>query len=90
MNTKLTLSIDDEIIKKAKEYANHQQRSLSDLVENYLKAIAVYEPTVRYENLELIKNRTPLADSLLGIISDFSEAEIENARAEYLEQKYLK
>lgn len=90
MNTKLTLSIDDEIIKKAKEYANYQQRSLSDLVENYLKAIAVREPTVRYENLESIKNSTPIADSLLGIISDLSEAEVEQARAEYLEKKYLK
>lgn len=90
MNTKLTLSIDNEVIKKAKEYANHQQRSLSDLVENYLKAIAVHEPTVRYENMEFIKNSTPIADSLLGIISDLSEAEVEQARAEYLEQKYLK
>jgi hypothetical protein len=39
MNTKLTLSIDYEIIEKAKEYAKENGRSVSDIVENYLRTI---------------------------------------------------
>ncbi len=37
MDTKLTLTIEQSIIERAKEYAKDQGRSLSDLVENYLK-----------------------------------------------------
>lgn len=39
MNTKLTLTIDQSIIEKAKKYAKDKERSLSDLIENYLKAL---------------------------------------------------
>ena len=35
METKLTLSLDNEVIKKAKLYAKDKQTSLSDMVENY-------------------------------------------------------
>jgi len=39
MNTKLTLTIDHSIIEKAKRYARERERSLSDLIENYLRAL---------------------------------------------------
>ena len=39
MNTKLTLTIEQKIIQKAKEYAKKQNRSLSDIIENYLKTL---------------------------------------------------
>ncbi|WP_254562564.1 DUF6364 family protein [Dyadobacter diqingensis] len=44
MNTKLTLTIDDAIVDKAKQYARQEGRSLSDLVENYLKAVTAASP----------------------------------------------
>lgn len=37
MKTKLTLTIDKSIIEKAKELANNSGKSLSGLVERYLK-----------------------------------------------------
>ena len=43
MLTKLTLSIDDEVISKAKIYANRKKRSLSKIVEEYLKNLASVE-----------------------------------------------
>jgi predicted CopG family antitoxin len=43
MNTKLTLTIDDQVITKAKKYAKNSGRSLSDLIENYLKNITSSE-----------------------------------------------
>jgi hypothetical protein len=40
MTTKLTLTIDESIIDSAKAYARDQGRSLSDVVENYLKVLS--------------------------------------------------
>lgn len=39
MNTKLTLTLEKSVIEKAKLYAKHTGRSLSDLIENYLAAL---------------------------------------------------
>jgi hypothetical protein len=39
MNVKLTLTIEQSVIEKAKRYAKSKERSLSDLIENYLRAI---------------------------------------------------
>lgn len=39
MQTKLTLTIEKEVIMKAKQYAKQTGRSVSDMVENYLKQI---------------------------------------------------
>lgn len=40
MTTKLTLTIEERVIKTAKRYAQKKGRSLSGLVENYLKTLA--------------------------------------------------
>jgi len=39
MNTKLTLTIDPLVIESAKRYAKTEERSLSDLIESYLKLV---------------------------------------------------
>lgn len=43
MNTKLTLSIEKDVIDKAKNYAKYSGRSLSDLVESYLISLVKKE-----------------------------------------------
>jgi hypothetical protein len=40
MTSKLTLTIEERVIKTAKKYAQKKGRSLSGLVENYLKTLA--------------------------------------------------
>jgi len=57
MSSKLTLSIDKEIIAHAKRYAASQNRSLSDLIESYLKTITGAERkeeeiTIRVKSLQ--------------------------------------
>ena len=59
MNTKLTLTIEQTIIEKAKKYANGKGRSLSNIVENYLKAIT------KEDNIEST-DLTPIVKSLKG------------------------
>ncbi|MEO6720551.1 MAG: DUF6364 family protein [Ferruginibacter sp.] len=39
MNTKLTLTIEEKVIDSAKKYANQKGKSLSSIIENYLRSI---------------------------------------------------
>jgi hypothetical protein len=39
MSTKLTLSIDEKVVAEAKEYAKEAGKSVSQIVEAYLKAL---------------------------------------------------
>jgi len=39
MSTKLTLTVDQEVIDSAKEYAKKTKRSLSNIIEEYLKSL---------------------------------------------------
>ena len=59
MNTKLTLSIKQEIIEKAKSYAKDSGRSLSDIIESYLKLITS-------DQKERIHPSSPITDKLRG------------------------
>ena len=43
MTTKLTLTIEDTVIDSAKKYARQKGKSLSDIIENYLKTISTAE-----------------------------------------------
>jgi len=39
MSTKLTLTVDQNVIESAKEYAKQNRRSLSNIIEEYLKSL---------------------------------------------------
>lgn len=59
MNTKLTLTIEQKIIEKAKIYAKEKGRSLSDIIENYLKVITKEVSQTDFQ-------MTPITKSLKG------------------------
>ena len=59
MTTKLTLTVDKETIEKAKKYAKEHDRSLSSIVENYLKSLSSKERKDK-------KNEHPIVSSMLG------------------------
>ena len=82
MNTKLTLTIDKGLIDRAKKYAKSKGRSLSDIVENYLRAI------VREENSTVIDS-TPLASSLRGAFKAPDEFDYKKEIEKGLSDKYL-
>jgi hypothetical protein len=50
MISKLTLTIDNDVIMNAKKYASANQRSLSDLVENYLKSLTTMKKASARDN----------------------------------------
>jgi hypothetical protein len=82
MNSKLTLSIDKDVARKAKVYARSNGRSLSDLVENYLKLLT------RNSFIE-DSEYTPRVKSLLGCITLPEDFDYKKEVADYLTEKYL-
>ena len=66
MLTKLTLTIDQSIILKAKEFAREKNKSVSRIVEEYLRNISTGEVQgVFINNLD-----SPITDSLVGMFKD--------------------
>ena len=78
MNTKLTLSIEESVIERAKAYAKKQNRSLSAIIENYLDAITS-------DNLVKEDEVSPLVKSMTGIIPE--ERDYKKEYRDYLEKK---
>ena len=56
MKNKLKLFINGTIIKKAKNYSQKEERSLSDLIENYLKALTCEEAPYENELAPIVKS----------------------------------
>lgn len=59
MDTKLTLKLDKQVIEKAKEYAASHKRSLSRLIEAYLKSLVDTEMSADKDDIQIspfIKN----------------------------------
>ena len=83
MSTKLTLTIEKSVIQKAKVYAKEKGRSLSDIIENYLKAI-IEEDTI--EEFEI----TPLVKSLKGTFKASKDFDYKEELTKALSEKYLK
>ena len=82
MNTKLTLTIEKEVIEIAKKYAKEKGQSLSDLVENYFKLVTntrdiVNEVTLSYK-----------VKKLRGIIKVNDNFDYKKELTEELSKKY--
>ncbi len=83
MNTKLTLTIEKEIIERAKNYAKAKNRSLSDIIENYLKALTKDDLHKKNEKL------SPLVKSLKGSFKMPKNMDYKKELQKRLEKKYL-
>lgn len=84
MSTKLTLTIDKEIISRAKDFAKNQGRSLSNLIEDYLRTLT----TSTTEDFEY----TPIVNSLKGVVNIDMESnaiDYKDILEEELLNKYL-
>jgi hypothetical protein len=79
MQTKLTLRLDDQLVKQAKTYAKQSGKSLSQLVADYfllLNARSSSKPEM-----------TPSVQRLKGVLKK-SQADVQDYQ-KYLEEKYL-
>ncbi len=78
MNTKLTLSMDDVVIEKAKQYAALHNISLSKLVERYLNTLEDAAEDVAI---------SPTVQELMGIMPAM-EYDVKEAYRKHLVEKY--
>ncbi|MFC4873791.1 DUF6364 family protein [Negadavirga shengliensis] len=82
MNTKLTLTIEEEVIRIAKEYAREKGQSLSEMVENYFKMITADRKQIKPKAL------SPRVRRLRGIIKANEEIDYKEILTEELSKKY--
>jgi hypothetical protein len=82
MDAKLTLNIDKDVARKAKVYAKKEGRSLSDLVENYLKLLT---KNSAIEDSEY----SPRVKALLGSVTLSKDFDYKKELADALVKKYL-
>ena len=80
MYTKLTLSIDKEIIERAKKYAKSRKISLSRLIESYLAAVT----NKKSDEMEI----SPLVESLSGVINLPEDFDHKDEYPDFLNEKY--
>lgn len=82
MNTKLTLTIEKEIIEIAKEYAKEKGQSLSEMVENYFKLVTTERRKIKPKEL------SPRIRRLRGIIKVSEKIDYKTTLTEELSKKY--
>lgn len=80
MDKKLTLSLNQQVIEKAKRYAKSHSTSLSKMIEAYFDTL-----TSKDENE--IKT-TPLVESLSGVIDLPADFDYKQSRGKYLLEKH--
>ena len=79
MNTKLTLRLDKDVIRRAKEYSQEVGKPVSRLVEDYFRAVT--------SSREHDQDLPPRVKSLRGCIAGSGVDEDDYRR--HLEEKYL-
>jgi len=80
MQTKLTITIEKSIIEQAKSYAKNKGRSLSELIENYLKVVLE-------DNEETVK-LSPSIKKLKGSVKLPDDFEYKKELTNILSEKY--
>jgi len=82
MDKKLTLSLNQRIIEKAKAYAKENKTSLSKMIEAYFKSLTTEE--VSKSDIPI----TPLVESLCGVIDLPVDFDYKESKGKYLLEKY--
>jgi len=82
MNTKLTLTIEQTVIDKAKRYAKRKGHSLSDIIENYLKVIT-------YDGAKSEMEIAPTVKSMRGSFKVPLDFDYKKELTKSLSKKYL-
>ena len=84
MLAKLTLTIEQSVIEQAKEYAQKKNRSVSRIVEEYLKNIITnHETGTSFSNM-----KSPITNSISGMFHDNGKS-YKDMLSEALQDKYL-
>ena len=83
MTRKLTLTVEENIIEQAKEYAAKHGLSLSEMIENYLKVVVGNSPRNKAK-------LTPKVKKLLGSMKGHGNRNYKESLTRALNEKYGK
>ncbi|MFC0875807.1 DUF6364 family protein [Saccharicrinis sp. FJH2] len=84
MDSKLTLKLDKDVIEKAKEYASSHKRSLSRMIESYLKSLIDKENKCSENEIEI----SPFVRSMKTGVKIPADFDYKKVYADYLAEKY--
>lgn len=87
MANKLTLSINEEVIKNAKYYSKKNGISISNMVENFLKQSIKSNPENEFVKKE---DLPPLLKKMYGAVKTKDKREYRDIYREYIIEKYSK
>ena len=84
MDAKLTLKLDKFVIERAKRYASSHKRSLSRMIEAYLKSLIEKEPDNNNDEIEI----SPFVKSMQTGVKLPSDYNYKKDYTDYLTEKY--
>ena len=84
MDAKLTLKLDKFVIDKAKKYAASNKRSLSRMIESYLRSLIDKDPPESINDIEI----SPFVKSMRTGIKIPTDYNYKKAYGDYLAEKY--
>lgn len=84
MDTKLTLKLDKTVINRAKAYAAAHNRSLSKVIESYLKSLTDLSPEINEDKYEL----SDFVKKMATGVSIPADLDHKNERGTMLSEKY--
>ena len=84
MDTKLTLKLDKAVIDKAKKYASSHNRSLSRMIESYLKSLVEKENYYQDNDIEI----SPFVRSMQTGVKLPADLDYKKEYGNYLAEKY--
>ena len=83
MTTKLTLSLEKDVINQAKKFAREKNKSLSRIIEEYLVELTA-KRTLKSEE----KLLPPISRELAGSVNAKGNMDLRKELADYLNRKY--
>ncbi len=84
MDTKLTLKLNKAVIDKAKQYASSHHKSLSRMIEAYLKSLVDQDTPNTKTSIEI----SPFVKSMQSGVKIPTDVDGKRTYGDYLEQKY--
>ena len=84
MDTKLTIKLDKYVIDRAKDYASSHKRSLSRLIESYLKSLVIQNSSNENDEIQI----SPFVKSLSSGVNIPTDLDYKKEYSTYLTEKY--
>jgi len=84
MDTKLTLKLDKLVIERAKEYARTQNRSLSRIIESYLKSLVIKNDSKYEDEIKI----SPFVKSMTTGVNIPADLDYKKEYLNYLTEKH--